>query len=162
MHTIVFQNGTILHIEDIALEELFHYTQRGINSREAGGVLIGKKLSSKDEYIICGLTTPNVYDKRDYLSFTRSVKLHQSYINKRWKETNGIENYVGEWHTHPEVMPTPSTIDRDLIKQVVRDHTGVFGKIFLIIVGQKRTMYIGCAEIINGGEICAYVKRVFE
>lgn len=42
MESVCFEDGTILHIEDIALAKLLKYVQRSGSSKEAGGVLIGK------------------------------------------------------------------------------------------------------------------------
>lgn len=30
---------------------------------------------------------------------------------KRWKDSKGLVRYVGEWHTHPQNYPAPSSID---------------------------------------------------
>ena len=44
MESVCFEDGTILHIEDIALAKLLKYVQRSGSSKEAGGVLIGKQI----------------------------------------------------------------------------------------------------------------------
>ena len=70
-------------------------------------------------------------DKRSRFSFIRSKISAQRIVDKKWHDSNGIENYLGEWHSHPENCPTPSHTDRELIQQVIKDDTNVFKKVFL-------------------------------
>ena len=85
----------------------------------------------------------------------------QRIINKKWHESNGIENYLGEWHSHPENRPTPSHIDRGLIRQVIRDGANAFKKVFLIIVGKDQSLYIGVADSEISHEIYTFQIRSF-
>ena len=36
---------------------------------------------------------------------------HQQAALARWRQSDGTIDYLGEWHTHPEHSPSPSTID---------------------------------------------------
>ena len=49
MESIYFEDGTLLHIEDLALAKLFKYIQTEPTSNEAGGILIGKQLVVLEE-----------------------------------------------------------------------------------------------------------------
>ena len=100
-------------------------------------------------------------DKRGRFSFVRNKVSAQRIINKKWDESNGIENYLGEWHSHPENRPTPSHIDRSLIRQVIRDGTNAFKKVFLIIVGKDQSLYIGVADSETSHEIYTSQIRSF-
>lgn len=60
---------------------------------------------------------------------------------------------MGEWHTHPEYNPTPSQVDKKLIKQIIDDHSNVFVKVFLIIVGTDQSLYIGMADSSTSNDI---------
>lgn len=153
MLKISFSDGTIVDIEDSVLSIFQSYEQRQLWSREAGGVLIGKQVENEDHYILSAVTTPTKHDKRTRFSFTRSILSAQPFINKKWQESNGTENYLGEWHTHPETNPIPSETDKALIRQIVSDKSSPFPKVLLVIVGLNGTIYIGIADSQSSGEI---------
>ena len=146
MKTIKFLDGTILHIEDSVLMKMFHYIQMKERDTEAGGVLLGKQIKNREEYILSDISVPTIKDKRKRFSFVRDKRNAQFIINQVWRETKGITNYLGEWHSHPECNPTPSNIDRNLIRQIINDRSNVFSKVFLIIVGFDQSLYIGVAN----------------
>lgn len=142
MLTISFRNGTFVDIEDSVLAVFQLFQQRNPWSKEAGGVLIGKQVENDNHYVLSAISTPTKYDKQTRCSFTRSIKSAQPFIDERWRNSGGIENYIGEWHTHPEITPVPSRIDKALIRQVVLDKSSPFSKVILIIVGLNGTIYI--------------------
>jgi len=161
MESVCFEDGTILHIEDVALAKLFKYIQCFHEAKESGGILIGKKVNGREEYYLCDISEPSVMDRRSRFSFVRNKVSAQRIINKKWRESNGIENYMGEWHTHPENKPTPSTTDRELIQQIIKDNSNVFPKVFLIIVGKDRSLYLGIANSDVSSQIYTSLRRCF-
>jgi integrative and conjugative element protein (TIGR02256 family) len=53
---------------------------------------------------------------------------------RRWKESKGLVRYIGEWHTHPQNHPTPSSIDlREWQQLAVDRHDG--RPLLAVIVG---------------------------
>ncbi|MBX8521172.1 Mov34/MPN/PAD-1 family protein [Pseudomonas cichorii] len=56
-------------------------------------------------------TAPQAKDTQSRCIFTRHPDGHQEIAEERFRATNGEENYLGEWHSHPENHPTSSTID---------------------------------------------------
>ena len=153
MLTVTFSEGTIVDLENNVLSIIRSYEQQKLWSKEAGGVLIGKELKDTDHYIITAASTPTRHDKRSRFSFTRSMESAQPLIDRKWEESGGIENYIGEWHTHPESKPTPSGIDQALIRQVVSDNSSPFPKVFLVIGGLNGSLYLGVAETLGSGDI---------
>lgn len=160
MLKISFSDGTIVDIEDSVLSIFQSYEQRQLWSREAGGVLIGKQVENEDHYILSAVTTPTKHDKHTRFSFTRSILSSQPFINKKWQESNGTENYLGEWHTHPETSPIPSETDKALIRQIVSDESSPFPKVLLVIVGLNGTIYIEIANSQSSGKI--YTSKEIE
>ena len=61
---------------------------------------------------IVDVTTPMLFDVRKRCSFERKDLGHQRICDSRWESSGGTMHYIGEWHTHPEMRPTPSSIDR--------------------------------------------------
>lgn len=99
----------LILIHAAALEVIKTFRQINHMDEEAGGVLIGKRRG--DHFEITVATPPQAFDTRSKYRFLRSPNGHQSAVSDHWKKSNGEENYIGEWHTHPENHPTPSSID---------------------------------------------------
>lgn len=91
-------------------EEIRTYVVPPEDGREAGGILIG---SYRGDHIeISGCTIPMPKDRRQRYLFDRVDRGHHIAALAAWEASGHTDTYVGEWHTHPEDHPTPSTIDR--------------------------------------------------
>jgi integrative and conjugative element protein (TIGR02256 family) len=101
----------MLTITEKALSKMKAFVQDHPNKNEAGGVLLGRAFEASDNLIVDEVTTPQPSDKRHRFRFFRTQKGHQKIIDGAWEKSGGIQNYLGEWHTHPEPIPTPSKID---------------------------------------------------
>lgn len=99
----------LVYLHRQPLEIFTRYLQEGIDSKEAGGILLGHVRGEHLEIIEA--TEPSVWDKRFRFLFERMPYFHHRLAMKRWKESNGLVRYVGEWHTHPQSYPTPSSLD---------------------------------------------------
>jgi len=135
--TLVFKysKGKLKLSSDVLII-LKKYVQDGNRAQEAGGVLIGRFLKENGDVVIDAVTEPMAGDKRTRYSFYRAKKRHQNIIDSFWKESEGTITYLGEWHTHPEPIPTPSMIDTsDWLRRLKSDTFS--NKLFFIIVGTK-------------------------
>lgn len=99
-----------LLIDDAVLEVVIGNRQLESTDTESGGILLG--LRRDDHLHVTGLTTPYPDDKRSRTSFQRKDKAHQARALLAWRDSGGVVDYIGEWHTHPERQPSPSPIDR--------------------------------------------------
>lgn len=77
---------------------------------EVGGVLIG--FQRPPHLHICGASTPQARDRASPLHFHRSPEGHQDFAEAAWRRSGGHITYLGEWHSHPQDRPVPSSIDR--------------------------------------------------
>ena len=137
---------------------IYRYVQHG-RLPESGGILLGKYLPNERMYFVTEATTPSFWDKCGYAFFIRRKNSAQKIINKRWKESLGQINYLGEWHTHGCDVPIPSRTDRDLIRTIFKDESNVWPEIIMIILGRK-SCYIGIATNASSGEDieCHYIE----
>ncbi len=94
-----------------ALSGMAGFVQNDPAKREAGGVLLGRFLIGNNDVIVDHITVPMTGDKRSRFGFFRSQNAHQKRISEAWASSQGTCNYLGEWHTHPEDDPNPSTHD---------------------------------------------------
>ncbi|MGQ4879325.1 Mov34/MPN/PAD-1 family protein [Billgrantia sp. LNSP4103-1] len=89
--------------------EIFERYIQGEQDMEAGGILLGHVRGVHVE--VLEATEPTPKDQRHKYFFERLLHGHQRIVEKRWKDSNTLIRYLGEWHTHPEDHPTPSRLD---------------------------------------------------
>ena len=130
------KNKGRIKLTDQCLSAMNLYRQDDDAKYEAGGVLLGRLIVSSKDIVIDKVTTPLPSDVRSRNSFKRS-KEHQAIIQKEWDESNGTCHYLGEWHSHPESSPSPSSMDIKSWKEQLK--SAVFSSRFLyfVIVGVK-------------------------
>jgi len=114
MKSVIFPkiDGGKFEIGSEALIQIQKFMQDKNFKREAGGVLLGRYIQDSLDIVIDEVTVPMWGDRRGLFHFFRVRRPHQKMIDRYWKKSEGTINYLGEWHTHPENIPTPS--DRDI------------------------------------------------
>lgn len=137
-------NKTLLYFETGALNQFSKYIQSKGTTPESGGLLLGT--IHGDHLIVKEITTPTIWDKcRRYL-FERSPMGHSKVADDRWRESHGLVRYIGEWHTHPEDYPLPSSLDI-MEWQKLAEQRADKRSLLAVIIGRKG-MYI---ELISSG-----------
>ncbi|MBR7797894.1 hypothetical protein GT022_17835 [Agaribacter marinus] len=132
-----FGKTSKLKINDDVLDRLRVYRQLESTDTEAGGVLMGRFLEGSGDIIIDLITEPTEKDTRERCFFRKYLETHQEIVDKVWEESDGTFNYVGEWHTHPEKHPSPSSHDRKEWKKVLRKTQCESSFLFFIIIGTE-------------------------
>lgn len=132
---------TKLEISRKIVNKLFSYTQTE-GKNEMGGIILGMFNEKDNIYVIDDVTKPNKEDISEPFCFIRKKNPAQAIINRKWKKSNGIINYMGEWHTHPCANPKPSSVDKELISVIISNRSCKYKIVFMIIVGTNRTLYI--------------------
>jgi integrative and conjugative element protein (TIGR02256 family) len=115
-----------------ALATFDAHRQRRFLSREAGGQLFARV--RKNDWDIITATGPRAGDRRGRFSFWPHRASEQGEIFEH--HARGLD-YVGDWHTHPEDTPNPSTDDLTSIAEVVRRSTHHLPGFLLLIVGRR-------------------------
>ncbi|GAA5513128.1 hypothetical protein Dcar01_01854 [Deinococcus carri] len=135
---LVFRKGDggRLGIARSGLERMLSFTQRGPHDTEAGGVLIGRFIEGGEDVVVDLVTPPLPGDRRSRSRFHRAQRTHQEVIDHEWQASGGTRTYLGEWHTHPEPYPTPSTIDLNGWRQRMKRDTFHGDTLHFLIVGQ--------------------------
>ncbi len=129
-----------LIIENKAIKAFTKYSNRKIY-HEAGGILLG--------YVYCNyskiikVTVPNKYDSFSSHFFIRSKKGAQPQINKAWSKSKGTLIYLGEWHTHSEINPKPSEVDKNMILRSLNETKMEINFLYMIIAGLNNTYWVG-------------------
>ncbi len=102
------------------------------SSNEAAGVLIGERRES--HLVIYEISEPGKGDIRSRYFVDRRGLHHQAAVDDAFVRTSGNLQYLGEWHTHPENRPTPSS--KDL--KTWRRHLISQEPMILLIVGREQ------------------------
>lgn len=115
-----------------ALATFDAHRQRRFYQREAGGQLFARVRGYDWEIAVA--TGPRSRDRRGRFSFRPHRASEQEEIFRHHEL--GLD-YVGDWHTHPEDVPSPSSDDLSSIAEVVRRSTHHLPGFLLLIVGRK-------------------------
>jgi integrative and conjugative element protein (TIGR02256 family) len=70
-------------------------------------------------------------DIRRRFSFDRADHQHQAAAYAAWRESGHTLTFVGEWHSHPEAVPSPSGLDRRTWAKVMKQQPA-FPHFFMI------------------------------
>ena len=134
-------NGLSIKMSSRILNELGdHYDTEG--KYETGGILLGHFGHDFIEITEVYQLKSSLLSKFQY---RRSVKKAQKLIDKRWKETNGVVNYLGEWHTHPNMSSVPSSADKCMLSKILLLVGNKIPGVVVIVLGKDKemTMMIG-------------------
>ena len=113
------------------------YSQAIPSDHEAGGLLLGRLIIDCNDVVIDDVTVPDIEDQSGRFFFFRKALAHQEKLKQRWLQSNGTCNYLGEWHTHPEAIPRPSSHDISNWKRILWEAKYDSGFLFFIIVGTQ-------------------------
>jgi integrative and conjugative element protein (TIGR02256 family) len=126
-----------LYVEfSAAVVETFLTHRQERSQNEAGGILLGR-VYAESHVVLEVATMPNALDYAGPYYFNRSRQAAQEVVNRVWRDSNGERNYLGEWHSHPIARPTPSSRDRQMIRNMFRQSVMSVGFLFLVVVGTK-------------------------
>jgi len=121
-------------ISNLAHIVMLQFAQDEIHKPESGGVLLGRHIVNTKNIVVDRVTTPMPADRQARFRFFRSRNAHQQVIDQVWQESKETCTYLGEWHTHPESVPTPSLVDQfDWRRKLMFDRFSEH--LFFVIVG---------------------------
>ncbi|MES2040094.1 MAG: Mov34/MPN/PAD-1 family protein [Pseudomonadota bacterium] len=133
-----FESAARILVEPAAIEKILEFRQNQADKTEAGGILLG--LRRENHLHIVDATTPKPADRRSLFRFFRRDRYHQNFAIQQWKESGALVDYLGEWHTHPETSPSPSTIDLSEWRQICRREP--IPMVFMIL-GMDSSLWVG-------------------
>lgn len=129
--------GGTLEIPESALSTLNGQRQLKESDPESGGILLGRAILNSADIVLDDVRLPMAGDQQSRTRFYRLKWPAQYAIFHAWICSGGSTNYLGDWHTHPELDPTPSVQDRQNWMNIARRRRFGGPDLFFIIVGQK-------------------------
>lgn len=130
------------------LEVLYSERQLKPSQSESGGQLFGE--IANDVITVTTATTPSPKDLRSRFRFTRSRETEQAEIDQEF--SNGF-HYLGDWHTHPEIIPTPSRTDCIGARRLFRTSRHQLPNFLMVIVGTSNKLGDLYVALVNGRRI---------
>ncbi|WP_290067806.1 Mov34/MPN/PAD-1 family protein [Bacteroides acidifaciens] len=127
-----------IHTIDIEVSESVVLTMksyRQFSGNELGGILLGSVINN-NKIRINKISPPFMVDSST-CSVIRDAEKSNAFIKQEFEESNHTRIYVGEWHTHPENIPTSSIADRVSIEQIYRDSHIVLNIVLMAIIGRE-------------------------
>lgn len=131
MKLINKDTGLSLVIDDNLIDKLILLSNHH-RPNEFGGFLVGYYSEDLKILSITDTILPIKYNSTRYL-FVRETKGIKNQLQNFYREKIS-KYYVGEWHSHPDNLPIPSTTDLLAIKSIVNHpNVAINNPVFLII-----------------------------
>ena len=122
------------------------YRQIKPDDCEACGLLIGRVLHN-GSVVVDEISEPGPTDKRSRFGCTLEDPSHQQMADKLHSDSGGCVGILGHWHTHPEPIPTPSSIDLNDWRRRLQNDVYNDNRLLFVIVGTERTrMWLGSRD----------------
>lgn len=102
---------------------------------ELCGVLMGVQVG--DKYYRISKISPPCVKSHTRCGCERDAAMANQFIEEDYKLSEHTRFYIGEWHTHPESNPSPSTVDYTSIEDNYQTALLVVPFLLMIIVGTE-------------------------
>lgn len=144
----VESSGMSILVTDDVLLTFAEFRQVGPKDKEAGGQLFAR--FQEREAIVVEATPPSRLDKRSRFGFEPNRWLQRCEINDRYEK--GL-HYIGDWHTHPEPIPAPSSDDEANTIECFLKSKHALKAFVMVIIGTDpipRGLYVG---LVSDGQV---------
>ena len=139
-----------LILTDAVLAHFSQYRQCNPDAKEAGGQLFAK--IDGHRIVVERATGPRGSDHRSRFSFIPNRLAERREIKRLFKA--GF-HYVGDWHTHAEPYPRPSSTDANSMRDMFRQSVHQLAGFVMVIVGNAPPPDGLFVSIVNGDRVQA-------
>ena len=122
-------NVTIIPTVEGRIREL---SRASVDGNETGGVLLGHGPDKHGLIVVARAGEPGEKAQRSPDFFLRDRVHAQQLADEAWRESGAV--WVGEWHTHPTGLPTPSPRDLATYSSLLSDPELSFQVLVSVIV----------------------------
>lgn len=162
---IILSNGKVVDILSPVLDEIRKWLQDGSEKPESGGYIVGYQHERTGNISLEAVSHPHFLDMKNRIRFEIRDPRHNVFLKKAQRRKS---YYMGVWHTHPQSVPVPSSIDWVDWNETMRsDKTGCQYVFFIIAGIDEWRLWIGdllTGEIVEGQEcskdtVGIYIKK---
>jgi [CysO sulfur-carrier protein]-S-L-cysteine hydrolase len=119
--------------------------------REIGGILMAEQIEA-GHFLLVDFTVDEVTGSAAH--FVRSVDHHRSALSTFFERTASDFarfNYLGEWHSHPNHLPIPSSTDIASMRSLVSGERDIpFAMLLIVRVAWWRRLLMSATLFQNG------------
>lgn len=149
--------GFTLSISQHCLDEIKHYSYMHYPLEFGGYLLGGYSRDMKRIYLTNILIAENKINGRAFFQPINNSTVHKK-ITKIFEKTQGLINYIGEWHTHPEMGNFYSGTDFDSIKKQAKSKNIFTNNPLLCVVSVGRRFFEPKFYIYYNNDLYEFVK----
>ena len=134
-------NGNYVDILNDVFLSIKEYIQFDQSTPESAGFLLGYQNRNTNNITISDCTIPQARDIRKRFFCVIKDTFHFLSIKEKAKSHN---YYVGVWHTHPQQIPEPSSVDwHDWNETLLKDTSGADFLFFIILGTNEFRIWVG-------------------
>ncbi len=158
-------NHNVVDILTPVFDEICKWSQDSEEKPESGGYIVGYQHVKTGNISLEAASHPYCMDVKNRVRFDIRDPRHRLFLKMAEKKKS---YYMGVWHTHPQRIPTPSSIDwNDWQKTLLLDKTASQYVFFIIAGTQEIRVWAGdyktskIIELVEGAknEDGIYVKK---
>lgn len=133
---------------------------RDAGRREIGGILMAEHVA-ENAFRVRSLTIQR--RGGSFAVFLRAVEAFLGPLRNFFRQTDYNYtrfNYIGEWHSHPSFVPTPSETDHRTMWSIINDpQVGAFFVVLLVVKLDENGKFVGTVTVYQpdapafGGEL---------
>lgn len=123
---------------------------------ECGGVFVGQ-INNKTA-VIEKMMMPKRFKSTPFF-FSRIADLINKWLERVFNQSNGNTIYLGEWHSHPNGMPYPSSTDSKSMKKISLNPDVRIKTPILLIVGYNKKEFNERFFIYSRNNLVSYEKE---
>lgn len=102
---------------------------------ETGGVLVGYWSSDWKSVLVTGVIGAGPAATNERTSFTPDSEWQADQLARLYEESGRRHGYLGDWHSHPNVVPRPSWRDRLVARKIARSEPARAPRALMLIAG---------------------------
>ena len=134
-------NGNCVDILNDVFWSIKKYIQFDQSTPESADFLLGYQNRNTNNITISDCTIPQARDVRKRLFCVIKDTFHFLSVKEKSKNHN---YYVGVWHTHPQQIPEPSSVDwQDWNETLLKDTSGTDYFFFIILGTNEFRIWVG-------------------
>lgn len=134
-------DGCTLDVLDSFIESISQWRQIVNSSPESGGLILGYENCITHNITLTIITEPSKSDVR--CRFFCKIR-DRAHFDKVKRNVSKMNFYLGSWHTHPQDVPEPSSVDwREWNSTLRRDVTASKYVVFIIAGIREFRVWVG-------------------
>lgn len=142
-------NNKVADVLSTALCEMYQWIQDSYEKPESGGYIVGYRHKETGNVSLEAVSHPYALDVKNRIRFQIKDSHHILFLKKARCNKS---YYMGVWHTHPQQIPVPSSIDWVDWEESLKEEKSGCEYIFFVIIGIKEwRVWIGD---VKSGTIC--------